>query len=971
VGSHKFDFDKIFPPFSSQKAIYDYAAKPVVDDLFKGYNGTIFVYGQTGSGKTHTMQGPDIHDEEMKGIIPRIIETVFMGVEEAEEKLEFLVKVSYIEIYMEKIRDLLNPAKTDLKIRENRDKSVYIENVTESYVASQADVIKLMEYGQTNRKVSSTKMNDVSSRSHSVFVLTVEQKDTSTGSTMSGVLYLVDLAGSEKVAKTGASGQTLDEAKGINKSLSALGNVINALTDGKSKHVPYRDSKLTRILQQSLGGNSRTTLVINCSPSSFNEEETISTLRFGMRAKTIKNAAKVNKEMSVAELKELLDKAKQEIGRLKAYISGLEDEVRQYRGDSPMRPPTGQKSQLASPLPPKLSLDTREKLPNVAKIQDRCNELEEKLKSEEEEKLAILEKLDAITDQLRDKENELESSLARVEKLKEQLNNASATAEEFEKENSIMVSKIAEMTIAEQKFEYERKEMQLNVESLMEEKDELSQLVEKLQKESVELADLKNKYEESSHKSSHDAKKSKLDDLARQQFAMLEGVDQLRKSVEEDVSRMEQMGSSIHHPEAGAQDAKYKNRIAELEKQLAEAQQANKQLALEKEQTLHRIEKVSPREPPVPKPTQPTTPKPVDDLAGLGLDTLNIDIEGGNVGDVAPVTVGGGEVVESFEMELLRAEMNDIRDELKASREENAKLKSQLENMPSNVGDKDVNWEKAKEEEWAVQNEEKRLKLEQELNELRGKTATKLAEFDGLKTSLLRDLQNRCEKVIDLEMLLDEAREQYEQLLKKSSNKSLQKRNMFLERNLEQLTRVHQQLVNQNNALRLEKKVSEKKLAARNERIRGLEVLLQSAQEKLQQQAEAHSSGIAKYKQLVEDLKLKLEKAQQHRQRSGSTNANAANPGHARIAKPLRGGGGRKKTSPPESPTTPTRDPKPVIRKSSSAANGDSPATSTPGTPDPKQQSGGLFSIFRGKSPTDSNGKDEAQSSPYKPPKNT
>jgi kinesin family protein 5 len=243
-------------------------------DIFKGYNGTIFVYGQTGSGKTHTMQGPDIHDDEMKGIIPRMIQTIFTEVEQASEKIEFLVKVSYIEIYMEKIRDLMNRMRalfccirfanvltvtladqTDLKIRENKDKSVYIENVTEEYVTCEDDVIRIMDSGALHRKVAATSihivanplifgifvrltqtdMNDVSSRSHSIFVLTIEQKNLETGGTMSAKLYLVDLAGSEKVGKTGATGQTLDEAKGINKSLSALGNVINALTDGKAR----------------------------------------------------------------------------------------------------------------------------------------------------------------------------------------------------------------------------------------------------------------------------------------------------------------------------------------------------------------------------------------------------------------------------------------------------------------------------------------------------------------------------------------------------------------------------------------------------------------------------------------------------------------------------------------------------------------------------------------------------------------
>lgn len=192
-------------------------------------------------------------------------------------------------------------------------------------------------------------MNAESSRSHSIFVINISQRNTESGTQKHGYLYLVDLAGSEKIGKTGASGQTLEEAKKINKSLSALGMVINALTDGKvgslhfldrselivegnqSTHIPYRDSKLTRILQESLGGNSRTTLIINCSPCGYNEQETLSTLRFGMRAKSIKNKARVNAELSPAELKALLKKAQRDNGNYAAYVALLEAEIKTWR----------------------------------------------------------------------------------------------------------------------------------------------------------------------------------------------------------------------------------------------------------------------------------------------------------------------------------------------------------------------------------------------------------------------------------------------------------------------------------------------------------------------------------------------------------------------------------------------------------------------------------------------------------------
>lgn len=170
-------------------------------------------------------------------------------------------------------------------------------------------------------------MNKQSSRSHSVFILQVEQKNLADFSSKTGKIYLVDLAGSERISKTGAEGNTLTEAQNINKSLTALGQVINALTDGKSTHVPYRDSKLTRLLQESLGGNSMTSLIITCSPSIFNEEETRSTLRFGSRAKQIKNKAKVNKEFSIQELRYMLQIAEKDIRVKERTIKIMDDYI--------------------------------------------------------------------------------------------------------------------------------------------------------------------------------------------------------------------------------------------------------------------------------------------------------------------------------------------------------------------------------------------------------------------------------------------------------------------------------------------------------------------------------------------------------------------------------------------------------------------------------------------------------------------
>ena len=324
MGPVTFNFDRVFSPDSFQIDVYEVAAKPIVESVLEGFNGTVLTYGQTSSGKTHTMTGPSIDDPEQKGIIPRMVETVFQDIDEADDHLEFTVKVAYCEIYLEKIRDLLYPEKQNLKISEDKNRGTYIADLSEEYASNEADVYALMKLGYKNREVAATNMNEGSSRSHAIFMLTVTQNNTKDLSAKSGKLYLVDLAGSEKVGKTGAEGKRLDEAKNINKSLSTLGLVIFSLTDGKSTHVPYRDSKLTRVLQDSLGGNSKTSLIITCSPASYNEQETLSTLRFGVRAKAVKNKPKVNKEYSIAELKLLLNQANETLLKKDSRISWLE-----------------------------------------------------------------------------------------------------------------------------------------------------------------------------------------------------------------------------------------------------------------------------------------------------------------------------------------------------------------------------------------------------------------------------------------------------------------------------------------------------------------------------------------------------------------------------------------------------------------------------------------------------------------------
>jgi kinesin family protein 5 len=280
------------------------------------------------------MEGPDINDQEMKGIIPRMMDALFIGLVNASSSTEFTIKVSFLEIYMERIQDLLDETKANLQVKEDKGRGIYIQDATEVFVSSPAEMMAVMKTGSSNRSVAATRMNERSSRSHSIFIVHIDQKDVETGTRKSGKLHFVDLAGSEKVGKTNVSGQQLEEAKMINKSLSALGMVINALTERQS-FVPYRDSKLTRLLQESLGGNSQTTLVIACSMSSYNDVETLGTLRFGQRAKKIQNKPVVNQERSAKELLIKLEQAEKEIAKQAEVLQRLQAHIQQKYANHP------------------------------------------------------------------------------------------------------------------------------------------------------------------------------------------------------------------------------------------------------------------------------------------------------------------------------------------------------------------------------------------------------------------------------------------------------------------------------------------------------------------------------------------------------------------------------------------------------------------------------------------------------------
>ncbi|KAL8456271.1 hypothetical protein ACS0TY_034474 [Phlomoides rotata] len=310
-------YDRVFGPTTTTRQVYDVAAQHVVSGAMEGVNGTIFAYGVTSSGKTHTMHG----DQRSPGIIPLAVKDAFSIIQETPTR-EFLLRVSYLEIYNEVVNDLLNPAGQNLRIREDAQ-GTFVEGVKEEVILSPAHALSLIAAGEEHRHVGSTNFNLQSSRSHTIFTLTIEGSPCAENCEGEAVtlsqLNLIDLAGSES-SKAETIGLRRKEGSYINKSLLTLGTVISKLTDGKSSHVPYRDSKLTRLLQSSLSGHGRVSLICTVTPSSSNSEETHNTLKFAHRTKHIEVQAAQNK---IIDEKSLIKKYQNEIRCLKEELEQL------------------------------------------------------------------------------------------------------------------------------------------------------------------------------------------------------------------------------------------------------------------------------------------------------------------------------------------------------------------------------------------------------------------------------------------------------------------------------------------------------------------------------------------------------------------------------------------------------------------------------------------------------------------------
>ncbi|XP_053813831.1 kinesin-like protein KIF15 isoform X2 [Vidua chalybeata] len=332
-----FTFDYVANMETTQESVFSIVAKNIVESCMNGYNGTIFAYGQTGSGKTFTMMGPSDSDNfthSLRGVIPRSFEYLFFLIEREKKKAgsgkSFLCKCSFIEIYNEQIFDLLDSASAGLFLRESIKKGVFVDGAVEQVLSSAAEAYQVLTTGWRNRHVASTSMNRESSRSHAVFTITVEsmEKNNEVVNIRSSLLNLVDLAGSERQKDTHTEGMRLKEAGNINRSLSCLGQVMTALVDvnnGKQRHIGYRNSKLTFLLRDSLGGNAKTCIIANVHPGSKCFGETLSTLNFAQRAKLIKNKAVVNEDTqgNVSQLQAEVKKLKEQLAQLTSNLPSV------------------------------------------------------------------------------------------------------------------------------------------------------------------------------------------------------------------------------------------------------------------------------------------------------------------------------------------------------------------------------------------------------------------------------------------------------------------------------------------------------------------------------------------------------------------------------------------------------------------------------------------------------------------------
>ncbi|KAM8905551.1 kinesin heavy chain-like [Spinachia spinachia] len=874
ITSKPYVFDRVLPPNTSQEQVYDQCAKQIVKDVLGGYNGTIFAYGQTSSGKTHTMEGK-LHDHQLMGIIPRIAHDIFDHIYSMDENLEFHIKVSYFEIYLDKIRDLLDVSKTNLAVHEDKNRVPYVKGCTERFVSSPEEVMDVIDEGKNNRHVAVTNMNEHSSRSHSIFLITIKQENMETEKKLSGKLYLVDLAGSEKVSKTGAEGAVLDEAKNINKSLSALGNVISALAEGTKSHVPYRDSKMTRILQDSLGGNCRTTIIICCSPSVYNEAETKSTLMFGQRAKTIKNTVSVNLELTAEEWKKKYEKQKEKNKSLKGVIQRLEAELNRWRNgeDVPEEEQLSSKDQKSGEacdntpvidnlLPPDAGVSVFGD--EGGKYEEDISNLYKQLDDKDDEINQHSQLAEKLKEQMMDQEELLASTRRDYEKIQEELCRLQAENEMAKEEVKEVLQALEELAVNYDQKSQEVVQGDLSNLQLMEEVQQKTALLAAVQRELSQLQELNGLQRKRAAEvlnlllrdlsdigaiiGTGDVKISASSETKGNGSAVEEEftiarlyISKMKSEVKSLVNRGKQLESAQAdaHRKIQANEkelascqlliSQHQAKIKSLTDYMQNMEQKKRQLeesqdALTEELTILQAQEKR--------------------LEALGKEKEKEDI--GRPGGDEDMKKTLEEQLENHreahqkQLSRLRDELEDkqrVQDELTDLNQrlllEQERLVSDYDKLKAEEQEKDAKLQKL-----ILLNEESEQARE-DMKGLEETVAKELQTLHNLRKLFVLDLTTRVKKSAELDC--EEG----------IGNVAQKQKISFLENNLEQLTKVHKQLVRDNADLRCELPKLEKRLRATAERVKALENALKEAKENAMRDRKRYQQEVDRIKEAV------------------------------------------------------------------------------------------------------------------------
>jgi kinesin family member 11 len=428
-----FILDHVFSPNTTQKELFDSCIKPLVDEVLQGYNCTIFAYGQTSTGKTYTMEGKRGENneliEEEQGVIPRCVEHIVNYLK--KQKSEYTIKLSCLELYNEEIQDLLSNEKKQIRLFDEKNKSVNVQGLEEKIVKDCSDIMKILDDAALKRQIAETELNKASSRSHVITNIIIHMKENTIDGedfVKTGKLYLVDLAGSENIGRSGAINKRAQEAGMINQSLLTLGRVINALVE-KREHIPYRESKLTRLLRDSLGGKTKTCIIATISPSQLNLEETISTLEYAQRAKSIKNQPQQNKKLIehgyIKSLSLDNEKLKMEL-QLQREKSGIYISNEEYN----------EKNNLIDELTQKVeTLEER-----LVEEKNSNGELTETIIKKDEELKELNETKEKLESFLREEKRENENNRKRIVELEYQLKGKEYVIEEKERHEKLLYS---------------------------------------------------------------------------------------------------------------------------------------------------------------------------------------------------------------------------------------------------------------------------------------------------------------------------------------------------------------------------------------------------------------------------------------------------------------------------------------------------------------------------------------------------